>query len=884
MDTQFLEILLFSIGAITLRRKARMRFKVRSLGGKLIVVATGILLLCMLLFSIMSWSLLRFYSEHEAATNAQSDLSLEKKAFQSYTLALLQNLNTLASSTDITALASHTPTPAVRNHYQQILDNYPFQNHLSSVAILSPTHQVLAHLGTISTRSIAPDLTVLANEAAHGQTSISLRTQTIATTTGPVPKAGQWEMAIALPIAGAQSLPHPVLLASQAINDQFAQTLSQRSGVSMFLCISESMQGAAGISTSNIATIKNLKLCKVGAGTFADGSQHFLTQAALTGPVHQISGSPQMLLAVVEPLYTFNYQNPRLLLIVLGLGICIFALGVITLIFLTSRLFIQPLHNLQTYALSLVDSSAALLPPQVKPEERHDDLKMLSRSFNLLSESLENENQAMMEQMSNLLIMSDALISTLNLEHLLGEIVSRLGGIMRSQHVSLLLYRREMLTPWAVAQWSDPSGPKTILLNDKNPSAQHPSTVTVYADPVGDITLAATTKMAAIPTTRRQTGSGQRRALRLQQEHIKGDTPRSLPRPHIPRSALRDLDMILARMVIQRQKIAYGEDIPAIFRERQENWARMALDAGYHSTIAVPLLLQDRAIGAFILYSKKTHHVTSRDTFLLSTAAIQASMAIQNAILFAEVNDKNEALERANHLKSQFLANVTHELRTPLHSIISYGALLVEGFVEGELTAEQEEHIQFMVRRAEDLSHLVDDMLDLSKIEADRIEVKPEALALGPCLAEIVNQLKPLATNKKLYLTLEVEDGMPKVMADSHRLRQIVINLVSNALKFTEKGGVTIRCILVGEGDMVNISVNDTGIGISPAALEYIFEAFRQADGSTTRKFGGTGLGLTIARKLVELHGGEVAVESVIGQGSVFSFTLPVTPSFQTTL
>ena len=169
-------------------------------------------------------------------------------------------------------------------------------------------------------------------------------------------------------------------------------------------------------------------------------------------------------------------------------------------------------------------------------------------------------------------------------------------------------------------------------------------------------------------------------------------------------------------------------------------------------------------------------------------------MAIENALLFADVNDKNAALERANHLKSQFLANVTHELRTPLHSIISYGALILEGFVDGTLTAEQEQHIQFMVNRAEDLSHLVDDMLDLSKIEADRIEIKPEPLMLGTSLAEVVEQLKPMANNKNLSLTLEIEENLPLVAADGHRLRQVAINLVSNALKFTEKGGVTIHC------------------------------------------------------------------------------------------
>src|SRR5207253_1122472 len=169
-----------------------------------------------------------------------------------------------------------------------------------------------------------------------------------------------------------------------------------------------------------------------------------------------------------------------------------------------------------------------------------------------------------------------------------------------------------------------------------------------------------------------------------------------------------------------------------------------------------PLHLQDQSIGVFILYDDKPHQVTSRDIFPLSTTANQAAMAIENALLFAEVKEKNAALERVNHLKSQFLATVTHELRTPLHSIISYGALILEGFVEGELTNEQEEHIQFMVRRAEDLTHLVDDMLDLSKIEADRLEVKPEPLSLESCLREVINQLKPMANNKGLYLTLEL--------------------------------------------------------------------------------------------------------------------------------
>ena len=561
----------------------------------------------------------------------------------------------------------------------------------------------------------------------------------------------------------------------------------------------------------------------------------------------------------------------KLALIMLGVGIFVFGLSVFMYTCMIRCKFIRPLQQLQT----LVAHDVELSPPP------RDELSMLTRSFSQLSTSLANESQMMTEQMSNLLIMSDALISTLNLEHLLGEIVSRLGGIMQAKHVSLLLYGREMLSPWAVAQWtnqavSSPSGGPGLAAS---PVPQPAGTVIVHVDPDGDITMAVTTKIPAF-SGMRAVNSGKQKAVQTAKSAQL--LASGLRRPRIPRPALRDLDMILARMVIQRQKIAYGENVEAIYKERGENWARLALEEGYFSVIAVPLLLQEQAIGAFILYSAKPRQISSRDTFLLSTAAIQASMAVQNALLFAEIKEKNVALERANQLKSQFLANVTHELRTPLHSIISYGGLILEGFVDGELPPEQEEYIQFMVRRAGDLSHLVDDMLDLSKIEADRIEVKPEPLELTVSLQDVLNQLKPMANDKSLYLTLEAEEGLPKVEADGHRVRQIALNMVSNALKFTEKGGVTIRCSLTKDATMVRVSVHDTGIGISPAALDYIFDAFRQADGSTTRRFGGTGLGLTIAKRLVELQAGEVAVESTLGQGSTFSFTLPVlSPSKQ---
>jgi signal transduction histidine kinase len=564
-------------------------------------------------------------------------------------------------------------------------------------------------------------------------------------------------------------------------------------------------------------------------------------------------------------------------------------LGLFILIFATSVIVIRPLRRLQvqTHILTQGSNTTSLAVPHT------NELSWLFQTFTTATEALYGENQVLIEQMSKLLVMNDALMSTLNLEQLLGEFVLQVGNIMQTHHVSLLLYGRESIAPWAVAQWDRESTTDTTeaQAESQNKRETPSNTVSVYIDPNNDISMAATTKMTALPkldTNHKAQAVQDTPEANEQAEQIdltEQPTHRIQPKEaygtcttRIPRTAMREVDVILARMAIQRHKIVYSEDISAIYEQRKEHWAQLALAAGYRAAITVPLLLQDQAIGAFTLYCDQIHPIRQRDTFLLSTAALQTSMAIENALLFAEVKNKNAALERANQLKSQFLANVTHELRTPLHSIISYGALILEGFVDGPLTAEQEQSIQFMVHSAEELAQLVDDLLDLSKIEADRLEIRPEPLTLAPRLEKVVEQLRPMANNKNLTLTLEIEDRLPQAMADGHRIRQVVTNLVSNALKFTEQGGVTIRCNYLKQRGMLRVAVTDTGIGISPAALEYIFEAFRQADGSTTRRFGGTGLGLAIARKLVELQGGEIAVESAPGEGSTFSFTLPIIP------
>ena len=866
-----------------------MKFRVRSLGGKFIFVAALTLLLCMVLYSALSWGFLKFLSERDATSDASTHLSYLTKTYQAQTASLIQNLSQVAGDNHLVSALSQPTTHSTPDQIQTALTlavaSLPNQLSVTQLRILSQQGLPLSQLySEVNINDLNAQLTKpLVNKALQGTVASAL--QLVPTST-----PSDWVLSIAIPVVKTSTSIIGVLLAEQAIYDSFAETLIENIGFNIVLCENGNILGTNMRWLPSLDQLSpDTDLCKPNTSSRIDSSEHYQTLAGYARAQNQLASTPPLVIVDVEPLYTINNHTVKALQILIAMGIFIFALGVIALSLITRYYFIRPLRRLQTRVRSLVALNAHTHTGTETASLTTDELTMLTRSFNLLSDSLdvrENESQAMSKQMEDLLIMSDTLISTLNLEHLLGEIVSRLGSIMQVKNVSLLLYGREMLSPWAVAHWSDHHSTQqtpsivTGATNSTDPTlSRQRGAVTVHADPDGDITLAATTKLAAIPSPRSNGNGDKRKAPNTPlPRHQQETPPHGMRRPRIPRPALRDLDMILARMTMQIQKIVYGEDVAAIYRERGETWAQMALEAGYRYAIATPLPLQGQSIGAFILYDDKPHQVTSRDTFLLSTAAIQAAMAIQNALLFAEIKDKNAALERVNHLKSQFLATVTHELRTPLHSIISYGALILEGFLDGELTQEQEEHIQFMVGRAEDLSRLVDEMLDLSKIEADRLEVKVEPLALEPCLKEVVAQLRPMANDRELYLNIEVPDPLPMALGDSHRIRQIAINLVSNALKFTEKGGVTIRCLPLDSYDMLRISVQDTGIGISPAALDYIFEAFRQADGSTTRRFGGTGLGLTIAKKLIELQGGEVAVESIPGQGSTFSFTLPLAP------
>jgi signal transduction histidine kinase len=220
-----------------------------------------------------------------------------------------------------------------------------------------------------------------------------------------------------------------------------------------------------------------------------------------------------------------------------------------------------------------------------------------------------------------------------------------------------------------------------------------------------------------------------------------------------------------------------------------------------------------------------------------------------------------------------FLSTMSHELRTPMNAIIGYAHLLLDGLA-GPLSAEQAGDVRQIAEGADRLLGLIDDLLDLSRIEAGRLELGMEAVDLAGIVGEVLDQLAPLAGRKGLALQEDPSADLPPVVADPMRLRQILLNLVGNAVKFTEAGAVRVGTRTVPGA--VEVEVVDTGIGIAPEALPRIFEEFGQADAGTTRRYGGSGLGLTIARRLAEMQGGTIAVESTPGAGSVFTLTLPI--------
>jgi signal transduction histidine kinase len=302
----------------------------------------------------------------------------------------------------------------------------------------------------------------------------------------------------------------------------------------------------------------------------------------------------------------------------------------------------------------------------------------------------------------------------------------------------------------------------------------------------------------------------------------------------------------------------------------------LLLAEGYRSVLAVPIIQGEKLIGGIVLGRRVDGGYSDREIDLLRTFANGCSIAIEHARLFLEVGQKNTALELASQHKSQFLANMSHELRTPLNAIIGLTELLCDNAARFG-TEKALEPLRRVLRAGRHLLNLINDILDLSKIEAGKMDLILESVAIGPVVEEVLGTARPLAEQNNNALELDCPDGIGSVHVDNMRLRQILLNLLSNACKFT-KGGVVRLRIARAEGSgqhWVDFAVSDTGIGMTGEQLGRLFQEFSQADASTTRQFGGSGLGLVISRRLCRLMGGDITAISAPGKGSTFTVRLP---------
>jgi signal transduction histidine kinase/DNA-binding response OmpR family regulator len=300
------------------------------------------------------------------------------------------------------------------------------------------------------------------------------------------------------------------------------------------------------------------------------------------------------------------------------------------------------------------------------------------------------------------------------------------------------------------------------------------------------------------------------------------------------------------------------------------------LQDGIRAVIAVPLLREEHVTGALVIRRKQAGEFSPSVVKLLQKLASQSVLAIENARLFKESQAKSEQLAEASKLKSQFLANMSHELRTPLNAIIGLTEMLHED-AQDLKRPEELEPLERVLRAAHHLLELINDILDLSKIEAGRMDIHVETFAIAPLVDEVVGTIAPVAAKNGNEIVVLCPRDIGEMHADQTRIRQALLNLVSNASKFTEHGKVTVAVTRTSNQgvDEITMAVSDTGIGLSPEQMSRLFQEFVQADASTTRKYGGTGLGLAISRRFCQMMGGDIAVQSQLGQGSTFTIRLP---------
>jgi signal transduction histidine kinase len=287
----------------------------------------------------------------------------------------------------------------------------------------------------------------------------------------------------------------------------------------------------------------------------------------------------------------------------------------------------------------------------------------------------------------------------------------------------------------------------------------------------------------------------------------------------------------------------------------------------------VPLLREEQVIGSLTFNRKAAGAFSQEIVDVLKTFATQSALAIQNARLFREIADKSAQLEAASRHKSEFLANMSHELRTPLNAIIGFSEVLVDRMF-GELNDKQDEYLKDIYASGQHLLSLINDILDLAKIEAGRMELEAADFDLPGAIDNALILVRERASRCGITLGHSVDERLGSIRGDERKVKQVLLNLLSNALKFTPEGGRIDVSARVHDG-VAEVSVVDTGVGIAPEDQEAVFEEFRQV-GAADKKVEGTGLGLALSRKFIELHGGRIWVKSAVGVGSTFTFTLPL--------
>ena len=300
---------------------------------------------------------------------------------------------------------------------------------------------------------------------------------------------------------------------------------------------------------------------------------------------------------------------------------------------------------------------------------------------------------------------------------------------------------------------------------------------------------------------------------------------------------------------------------------------------GYRSLLAIPLLRETRLLGGLVVWQRELGNFPEKVISVLQTFAAQSVLAINNARLFQEIQDKSQQLEITSQHKSQFLANMSHELRTPMNAILGYTELIADN-IYGEVPEKIRETIERIHNSGRHLLHLINDVLDLSKIEAGQLELSLDEYSMKDLVDSVIASAESLGAAKGLTLRTSIPVDLPIGKGDEQRITQVLLNLLGNAIKFTDQGEISVQ---VSEADSAFVvSVSDTGVGIAEDQQRNIFEEFHQVDDSITRKKGGTGLGLSITKRIIEMHGGQLRVESKPGEGSTFSFTLPVRVEQQT--